>query len=213
MVPFLLEIENAIDRGSYISRLADLVNVPSESILELLRRHVSRNSRRQNNVNSGRMIQQNTEYSRMEMLEKDLFGFFIQHPEYICWEENPLNSDRMQSPMGKSVYKILETDVMEFEDLSVSRIVDKIEDPVVRNEIVSLFGDPGLQKRLVEDEPPMLFQSIVQEFEILEMRRELNHIRNRLLEADVSHEESNKLLHRQMELSVALNSIRYLDES
>jgi len=208
MLPFLIEVDNAIDRGTYISRIADLITVPADSVLELLRRHRRRIVKRQTvSSRENSSAAETASRATLDPRERDLFCFFIQHPEYMAWEDNPLSSDQMVTPPGKRVYQILEDDLTRHDQWSVARMLDQIEQPVLRNIIVDLFDDPAMEQRLINDDPAWVFQCLVACFREKALNRELMTIKQKLRAPDVTDRETEELLKRQLEILDQLHNM------
>ncbi|HPQ39969.1 MAG TPA: DNA primase [bacterium] len=208
MMPFLMEVDNAIDRGTYISRIADLITVPVDSIIELLRRHRRRMVTQKAGSETGAIP--NSEKSRAPSLdsrERDLFCFFIQNTEYMTWDENPFCPEKMVTPAGRAVYGIIRDDLMKFGTLNLARLLDRVQDPGIRTILTTLFDDPQMNQRLIDDDPALIFQSLAACFQERELKQELLDLKVRLRRRDISDAETEALLKRQMEIAGILHDM------
>lgn len=209
MIPFLMEVDNAIDRGGYISRIADLISVPSDSVLELLRRHHVRSIKRAGSQRKESSRQnKGSQAVVLDSRERDLFCFFIQNDEYVTWDENPLHPDMMVTPAGKQVYALIHADLTRFGTLCLARILDNVPDAELRNLLTGLFDDPQMENRLVQEDPALIFQSLVACFKERDLKQELRNLKARLREPDINAEESDRLLRRQLEIVEFLQDLQ-----
>ncbi|MCD4653366.1 DNA primase [bacterium] len=207
MLPFLIDVENSIDRGAYIARIADLVRVPSESVMELLRRHRKRRVRKSRDRSYNDIDNKDCNISTtLDLKERNLFYFFIQNPEYVLWEGNSLTADAMLTKQGKSIYQLLENDLLnEGGSYSLSRIIDKVQNENIKNTIIELFDDPSISRRLIEKDPAVIFQEIIRSFQIVVLQAELIQIKQQLKSQGISDEDAENLLKKQSEILDILN--------
>ncbi|MBN1295982.1 DNA primase [bacterium] len=199
MLPFLTDIENAIDRGTCIARIADLVHVPSDSVLELLKRYRIRRIRTES-ARSGSTISHPTVTPLLDSRERDLFFFFIQNPDYLLWEENPLTPDHMMTKLGREVYSMLQSDMESYGSFAVARMLDDTTSTSVRSALIDLFDDPEIRHRLIDDDPAVIFQSLIEGFEERALRNEISQIMQNLGKPGISDAETESLLRRHVEI-------------
>jgi DNA primase len=215
LLPFLVEVSDSVDRGVYISRMADLIGVPAESILELYRRYQSRKNKSENTLRSSRMESDHTEsgegIDRLTFLEKELFCFFIQNPEYVAWNENPLTADSMISLTGRAIYELLQQEAGETGKLAVDRIVAKLKNKTVQQELIDLFDDPDSRLRLIHEDPPLLFRSLVMQFQEKSLRKELMSLHRQLKKSGKTPDQIDQLLKQKMEILGELDRNSSLD--
>jgi len=207
MLPFLVEVENSIDRGSYISRIADLISVPTDSVIELIKRHRIRKMRQSTyqTLNNQDLEERNEDFN-LDLKERDLFYFFIQNDEYLLWEGNPLKPDKMLTQAGKEIMTLLMEDLEKYDNgLSVSRIVNKINNKNLEELLVDLFNDPSIAKRLIKEDPALVFQSLIKSFQNIDLKNELIQIKQQLKLVNNPTEKVDKLLCRQLEILALLN--------
>lgn len=214
VIPFLVEVENSIDRGSYISRIADLLSVPAESVMELCRRYKVRRNKKETSEISSESASQETEIVKpdeLEQKERDLFCFFLMNPEYLLWEHNPLTIESMQSHTGREIYALIRGCMSGMGELSVSRMIETTEDDHVRRTLIDLFDDPDRERRIVDRDPATVFQSLVRCFRERDLRNELVFIREQLSRQGISEHDIEFLLKRKVEILDELNTQSSLD--
>lgn len=215
LLPFLVDVNDSVDRGTYISRIADLIGVPSDSILELCRRYLARRQKSEIESRSYRTEDENkqndTTCDQLTFLEKELFCFLVLNPEYIAWNENPLTADSMMSQTGRDIYVLLREEAGETGELAVDRIVMKLKNKDLQRELIDLFDDPDSRLRLKHEDPPLLFRSLVMEFQQNSLRKELGSILQQLKKSGKTSDHIEQLLKRKMEILGELDKNSSLD--
>jgi DNA primase len=215
LAPFLIDVKNAIDRGSYIARIADLISVPPASVLELCRRRISQAYYNSDNRRSNGSAQNETsgphQMERICFREKELFVFLVLHQDYVAWKDNPLTPDNMITQTGRLVYSAIKQDVTENGSLALDRILSNVDNPQIQKILIDLFYDPDMKQRLIQDDPHITFLSIAENFKENELRKEMEYIKKQILKPDITSERVELLLKRKLELLDKINGDSPLD--
>ena len=219
MLPFLMEVNNDIDRGAYIARIADLIRVPAESILELLRRNRSRRKKfseamaNDSNHASNEHVKDNSTADFLMLPEKELFCFYIQNPEYLTWEDNPIYPASMLSQTAQRLYSLIKIDVEDNGTLAINRILGTVSDRKLQDVLIDLFEDADKNLLLKNESVAVLFQSFVREFQEKALIKELDTIHKNISSSKNNSEKTNALLKRKLEILEELSSKSFLDRN
>ncbi|MBN1552277.1 hypothetical protein JW979_12465, partial [bacterium] len=144
MLPFLVTVENALDRGIYISRIADLVGVPDQSIVELLKRYGKKYLR---------VVKPQTASKKSIFLdprERDFLVLLIRNPHLIEQASIVVPPGKMITQEGNAIY----SEILEFAEkhsskkFDVSILIDHLDQEEERQTIAELAMDPQIDQRL-----------------------------------------------------------------
>jgi len=201
MIPFLMAVSNSIDRGAYISRIADLVGVPDSSVLELLRRKSQRSYRPRPGRASEQVNRTENHMDEINPIERDFLMFLLQMPEYVSSFKDRLNPDDLITRSGRMIYSIILEMESEGTKIEISRLMDRIESDRTRKIAGELAMVPEIGIRFRSDNPDDLIESIIRDFRKLIFRRRIEKNKRAIREAEKKGGDVTALLQEQMVLA------------
>lgn len=218
LIPFLLEVNDDIDRGAYIARIANLVGVPSESILELLRRSRSRRDKADgviagNSSSSNQLLEgKSSTIDSLILVEKELFHFLIKNPEYLVWAENPIHPESMLSKTAQKIYESLKKEYGDNGNLAVDRIIGTLSNHKLQKIFIDLFEDSDSKPLLRHKTAAVLFQSLVWRLKEKTLLKELESVHREISSSPANPKKTEALLMRKLEILNELSSKSFLDQ-
>lgn len=218
LIPFLLEVNDDIDRGAYIARIANLVGVPSEAILELLRRSRSRRDKADgviagNSSSSNQLLEgKSSTIDSLILVEKELFHFLIKNPEYLVWAENPIHPESMLSKTAQKIYESLKKEYGDNGNLAVDRIIGTLSNHKLQKIFIDLFEDSDSKPLLRHKTAAVLFQSLVWRLKEKTLLKELESVHREISSSPANPKKTEALLMRKLEILNELSSKSFLDQ-
>jgi DNA primase len=199
MIPFLGAIENSIDRGSYISRIADLVGVPDTSIVEVLRRAgMQKRATAPAAVAEEKPVVERK--PEIDQRERDLFVFLLSVPERISATAEALAATDLITADGKMIYKEIIGLGPTDKNAAVSKLIDRMPSDGFKKLIADLLIDPQAGDRLIKQNDDIVLKTLAFDFKRIRLKVELEANQRKVRDAGKSGENVAELLARQMEL-------------
>lgn len=201
MLPFLLDVENPIHRGSYVSKIADLIQVPEPFIIEIMRK--SARSHR-----SVQTPQQDGQVVKLDAREENLLLFWMHHPEFIDVEQQSVRRDHFLTENGRRLMDELISMKLETDLIDVSKLLDRIGDLALKKIVTDLMVDPNMQSRIMNKSLKDSYILLVNDLILHEYRTEIQRIRLETRRMQSEGGDVTEHLAKQMEYARKIDEIR-----
>ncbi len=189
MIPFLLSVDNSIDRGALISRIATLIGVPDTSVLELIKRHRHRKAEPQRKI----------EKIEIDPRERDFFILLIHAPEIMPTALETIPPENLLTEAGRSIYRILAAGYTESENLNISRVIDLVEHDAIRRLLVEWAMNPQKVNRIANT-PIENLSALATDFSRAKLKQRLEVIKREIRSRQEQNRDVIELLNEQFRI-------------
>ncbi|MBN1356109.1 DNA primase [bacterium] len=199
MVPFLAAVENSIDRGIYMSRIAELIGIPDTSVVELYRRSTRRQAAPGRTGGPGAALPGPVS---LDSREKDLFCLLLLHPEIIEQVGVAIPLDSMITETGKALYHAVLNRIREETSTGkkhLMSVLTGLEDPNIRSVIAEILTDSAAERKL-RGKPQEAVNMLSRDFKKNRLKMLLTENRRKIRETGPGDAALSKLLAEQLQL-------------
>ncbi len=206
MLPFLMAVDNSIDRGTYISRIAELIGVPDTSIVELLRRRSMKKNSPGNAIPS---VRTNNEMpaERLDPRERDFFIFLLLNPKILAQAYHLVATHMMITNQGKMLYQILIDHFSQGEPIKGSSLLDLIPNQNLKEEVSTLMMDSSAGQRLISSSPEMILEALHSDFFRFHLKAQLGRLSEEIRRTESDGRDITPLLTQKMDILRQLKSL------
>ncbi len=208
MLPFLVEADNPISRGAYVSKIADLLQVPEPFIMELLRKQA-----RQKKLEERPEQQPVSQPVKLDPREENLLLFWLQYPEFIDVDERSIGRNHFITETGRRIFDEILLMKREKPGIVVSKLIDRLDEPALKKIVADLMVDPGVLSRIMLRSPKDSYILLVNDLIVFDYRREMQRIKAEIKACQAEGRDVTELLADQIEYAKKIEQLRKASSS
>ena len=203
MLPFLASVENSIDQGVYISRIASLIDIPDTSVLELYRRSIRKRQRGTRQVEPEKAV---LKKAQIDSRERDFFIFLLNNMDYLKKAVEIIPEKYLITADGRALYALIIKSSKKNDQFTVSRLINQIDNEILRRFVVDLSIDTQSAKQ-IKGKSADILELLSLDFKLFHLKISLENNGKKLREPGLSQESVNQVLMTQMELSKEIKEL------
>ncbi len=203
MLPFIVEADNPISRGAYVSKIADLIQVPEQYIMELLRKQI-----RQRKPDDHAVPGPASALVKLDPREENLLLFWMQYPEFIDVEERSIGRHHFMTETGRRLFDEILMMKREKPGVVVPKLIDRLEEPALQKIVADLMVDPRVLSRIMLRSPKDTYILLVNDLIIHDCRREMQRLKAEIKAYQAEGRDVTGLFASQIEYAKKIEQLR-----